>query len=104
MPIMKENNTVCPPVFGCVIFYNQWIQVHLVSDIEVVSSSLQILSVLLRNVAHTLSHSDIVSVARVAHGYVGGDLSAVCREGKEHAEKCANFTFVKEEETLQYCV
>jgi AAA family ATPase len=45
----------------------------------------EILSVLLRDVPNMLSHSDIVSIAHAAHGYVGGDLSAICREAGSRA-------------------
>ena len=39
-----------------------------------------ILRVLLRNVPHSLCEADIDDVSQRAHGYVGADLAAVCRE------------------------
>ena len=41
----------------------------------------QILGKLLSSVDHNLSLDDIVSIATKAHGFVGADLSAVCKEG-----------------------
>ncbi|KAJ3178078.1 spermatogenesis associated protein 5 [Geranomyces variabilis] len=41
---------------------------------------LQILTALLRHVPHSLSEADIAAAAAATHGYVGADLSAVCRE------------------------
>ncbi|KAJ3164659.1 hypothetical protein HDU88_005087 [Geranomyces variabilis] len=41
---------------------------------------LQILTALLRHVPHSLSEPDIAAAAAATHGYVGADLSAVCRE------------------------
>ncbi|KAI8484995.1 spermatogenesis associated protein 5 [Branchiostoma belcheri] len=40
-----------------------------------------ILSCLLRKMPHDLSPDDIASIADSAHGYVGADLTAVCKEG-----------------------
>lgn len=50
------------------------------SGIPSAQSRLEILTALLRNVPHSLSESDIANVAASTHGYVGADLSAVCRE------------------------
>lgn len=44
------------------------------------SDRTNILHILLHNVNHSLTAEDIVSVADAAHGYVGADLAAVCRE------------------------
>jgi len=41
----------------------------------------QILECQLRSVKHDICKDDLVSVAACAHGYVGADLAAVCREG-----------------------
>ncbi|XP_019624391.1 PREDICTED: LOW QUALITY PROTEIN: spermatogenesis-associated protein 5-like [Branchiostoma belcheri] len=40
----------------------------------------EILSCLLRKMPHTLSPDNIASIADSAHGYVGADLTAVCKE------------------------
>ncbi|KJE97795.1 ATPase [Capsaspora owczarzaki ATCC 30864] len=41
---------------------------------------ISILQACLRHMAHTLSEEDVASIAASAHGYVGADLAAVCRE------------------------
>eukprot|EP00058_Branchiostoma_floridae_P026208 XP_002611698.1 hypothetical protein BRAFLDRAFT_117082 [Branchiostoma floridae] len=41
-----------------------------------------ILSCLMRKMPHNLSPEDITRIADSAHGYVGADLTAVCKEGK----------------------
>ncbi|CCG80922.1 Ribosome biogenesis factor recycling AAA family ATPase [Taphrina deformans PYCC 5710] len=43
-------------------------------------SRLQILQIMLENIPHTLSSEFIENVASKTHGFVGADLSAVCRE------------------------
>lgn len=44
------------------------------------SARTDILATLLRDIPHRLSSEDIAKVASTAHGYVGADLAAVCRE------------------------
>ncbi|XP_078602105.1 ATPase family gene 2 protein homolog A-like [Branchiostoma floridae x Branchiostoma japonicum] len=46
-----------------------------------------ILSCLLRKMPHNLSPEDITRIADSAHGYVGADLTAVCKEAGLHAFK-----------------
>ena len=44
--------------------------------------SFQILEKLLRHTTHSLSPADIKGIADEAHGFVGADLAAVCKEGR----------------------
>lgn len=41
---------------------------------------LSILTTLLKRIPNTLTPDDIYTIASKAHGYVGADLAAVCRE------------------------
>ncbi|KAI8583737.1 hypothetical protein K450DRAFT_268321 [Umbelopsis ramanniana AG] len=52
-----------------------------------------ILSTILRNIPHSLDDDNIQSLAATSHGYVGADLSAVCREA---GLKCINRLSVDE--------
>ena len=44
----------------------------------------QILDKCLKSIKHTLTHDDVKHIADAAHGYVGADLAAVCKEGWYH--------------------
>ena len=43
---------------------------------------LQLLSMFVKGMNHCLSDLEVVSLAEMAHGHVGGDLKAVCLEGR----------------------
>ncbi|KAH8555568.1 P-loop containing nucleoside triphosphate hydrolase protein [Umbelopsis sp. PMI_123] len=58
-----------------------------------VSARYSILSTILRKIPHSLDDSHIQSLAATSHGYVGADLSAVCREA---GLKCINRLSVDE--------
>lgn len=79
-----EIGMCCLP-FYCLI----WLQM-LISDflgIPNVAARYSILSTILRNIPHRLDDDQIQSLAATSHGYVGADLSAVCREA---GLKCIN--------------
>ncbi|CAO3680002.1 unnamed protein product [Umbelopsis ramanniana] len=58
-----------------------------------VAARYSILSTILRNIPHSLDDDQIQSLAATSHGYVGADLSAVCREA---GLKCINRLSVDE--------
>ena len=41
----------------------------------------------MKGITHCLSDVEVVSVAEMAHGHVGGDLKAVCLEGEEEGRE-----------------
>ena len=43
---------------------------------------LQLLRMFVKGMTHCLSDLEVVSLAEMAHGHVGGDLKAVCLEGR----------------------
>lgn len=45
---------------------------------------LDILHKLLKKVPHSLSATELIQLADSAHGYVGADLSALCKEAGRH--------------------
>ena len=47
---------------------------------------LQLLRMFIKDITHCLSDVEVVAVAEMAHGHVGGDLKAVCLEGEEGRE------------------
>jgi AAA family ATPase len=63
------------------------------SGIPNVASRYSILSTILRKIPHNLQDEQIQSLAATSHGYVGADLSAVCREA---GLKCINRLSVDE--------
>lgn len=46
---------------------------------------LSILNIQMADMPHNLTESDIEHISSITHGYVGADLSALCREGVMHA-------------------
>ena len=48
-----------------------------------VESKLKMLEVFTEKFQHNLTESEIQSLAEIAHGYMGADLKALCREGRE---------------------
>ncbi|KAI9287176.1 P-loop containing nucleoside triphosphate hydrolase protein [Umbelopsis sp. AD052] len=58
-----------------------------------VTARYSILSTILRNIPHSLYDENIQTLAATSHGYVGADLSAVCREA---GLKCINRLSVDE--------
>ncbi|KAG2187667.1 hypothetical protein INT44_005357 [Umbelopsis vinacea] len=58
-----------------------------------VTARYSILSTILRNIPHSLDAENIQTLAATSHGYVGADLSAVCREA---GLKCINRLSVDE--------
>ena len=41
----------------------------------------------MKGISHCLSDAEVVALAEMAHGHVGGDLKAVCLEGGEGNEQ-----------------
>lgn len=64
------------------------------SGIPNVASRYSILSTILRKIPHNLQDDQIQSLAATSHGYVGADLSAVCREA---GLKCINRLSIDED-------
>ena len=48
----------------------------------------------MKGISHCLSDAEVVALAEMAHGHVGGDLKAVCLEGGEGNEQGCSETYL----------